>query len=76
MGSNLIVQDIPRHVQAKFFGIQDHEQDRWTQSEKFQEAAVAFYGDGSRLKEVYGRKGETLDDAAAKFYGSDTVVKI
>jgi hypothetical protein len=58
-------------VQAKFFGIADHDQDRWTQSEKFQEAAIAFYGDGSRLKEVYGRKQESLDEAAAKFYGSD-----
>jgi hypothetical protein len=28
----------------------------WTQSEKFEEAAIAFYGDGSKLKEVYGKK--------------------
>lgn len=32
---------------------------------------MAFYGDGTRLKEVYGKRGETLDEAAAKFYGSD-----
>jgi hypothetical protein len=25
---------------------------------------------------VYGKKGETLDEAAAKFYGSDQIVKI
>lgn len=37
---------------------------------------MAFYGDGSKLKEVYGRRGESLDEAAAKFYGSDTIVKI
>jgi hypothetical protein len=63
-------------VQAKFFGVETHEQDRWTQNEAFQEAATAFYGDGSRLKEVYGRKGESLDEAAAKFYGSDKVVPL
>ena len=32
---------------------------------------MAFYGDGTRLKEVYGKKQESLDEAAAKFYGSD-----
>ena len=36
---------------------------------------MSFFGDGTRLKEVYGRKGETFDDAAAKFHGSDLVVK-
>lgn len=56
--------------------MQDHEQDRWAQTEKFQEAAVSFYGDGTKLQEVYGRKGEGLDEAAAKFYGSDRVVPI
>lgn len=32
---------------------------------------MVFYGDGSRLKEVYGKKQESLEEAAAKFYGSD-----
>lgn len=36
---------------------------------------MVFYGDGSKLQEVYGRKGESWDEAAAKFYGSDRVVK-
>ncbi|CDW82803.1 UNKNOWN [Stylonychia lemnae] len=70
------VDDIPRNVQAKFFGIEEHDQDRWTQNEKFQQAALTFYGDGSKLQEVYGRRGESFDQAAAKFYGSDTVVKL
>ena len=63
-------------MQAKFFGLQDHEQDRWTQGEAFQQSALAFYGDGSRLQEVYGKKGETLDEAAAKFFGSDKAVPL
>ena len=70
-----MIQDVPRHVQAKFFGQPDHEQDRWTQSEKFSEAAIAFYGDGSKLQEVYGNRGESIDEAAAKFYGTDRIVK-
>jgi hypothetical protein len=37
---------------------------------------MVFYGDGSKLQEVYGRKGESFDEAAAKFYGSDQVMKI
>jgi hypothetical protein len=37
---------------------------------------VAFYGDGSKLKEVYGKKGETLDEAASKFFGTDRVVPL
>jgi hypothetical protein len=37
---------------------------------------LAFYGDGSKLNEVYGKKGESFDQAAAKFYGSETVTKI
>ena len=37
---------------------------------------MAFYGDGTRLQQVYGKRGETLDEAAAKFYGSETVVPI
>lgn len=36
---------------------------------------MVFYGDGSKLKEVYGKKGETFDEAAAKFHGSEYVVK-
>ena len=32
---------------------------------------MQFYGDGSALRDVYGRGGETIDEAAAKFYGSD-----
>ena len=47
-------------MQAKFFGVADHDQDRWTQNQKFQEAAITFYGDGSKLKEVYGKKGNNI----------------
>ena len=52
----------------------DHEHDQWIEGQKLQDAALAFYGDGTQLKEVYGRVGETYDQAAAKFYGSHKVV--
>ena len=45
---------MPRHVKASFFGMKDHELDRWTEGQKMAEAAMKFYGDGSKLAEVYG----------------------
>ncbi len=35
---------------------------------------MAFYGDGSNVREMYGRGGETYDEAAAKFHASDSFV--
>lgn len=32
---------------------------------------MAFYGDGTRAQQVYGKKNESLDEAAAKFFGSN-----
>ena len=52
----------------------DHDQDRWTQNSKFEESANAFFGDGSRMLEVYGKKAESFDEAASKFHGADMVV--
>jgi hypothetical protein len=56
-----IIQDIPRHVHASFFGVPDYDQDKWMQSEKMSANANTFYGDGTRLAEVYGNKGESID---------------
>ena len=41
-----------------------------------QESALSFYGDGRLLEEVYGNKGETLDEAAAKFHNSNTFANL
>ncbi len=67
---------MPSYVKAKFYGMEEHDQDRWTQNEKFTDAALAFYGDGSNLRDVYGQGGETLDDAAAKFHGSNAFAPV
>ncbi len=72
----MTVEDVPRHVQARFFGLEDHEQDRWTQNEKLQEACLAFYGDGSTLPDIYSQGIETYDQAAAKFLASDSLANM
>lgn len=59
------------HTRAKFFGQADHDNDMWTQNEKFMEDAVKFFGDGSNVKAIYENSGEKLEEATAKFHGSD-----
>ncbi len=60
------------HIKSKFFGQADHDNDMWTQNEKFMEDMVKFYGDGSNVKEIYANSGERMGEAAAKFHASDT----
>jgi len=63
------------HTKAKFFGQEDYDNDMWTQNEKFMNDMVKFYGDGSNVKEIYANSGEKLEEAEAKFHGSDTFTK-
>ncbi len=37
------------------------------------DSAVAFYGDGSKLQEIYGNSNESFDQAAAKFHNSNAM---
>ena len=51
--------------------MQDYEVDRWTQNQKLADDALKFYGDGSKLQEIYGNNVESFDMAASKFHGSN-----
>ena len=70
-GQQASINDVPSHQLAKFHGVAEYDQDRYTQAEKMSDAANAFYGDGSRLREVYGQQTESLEQAADKFHASD-----
>ena len=65
------IDDVPSHVKAKFYGMANHEQDRYTNNQQLEEAATQFYGDGTLLQEMYARNQETINQAAAKFHGED-----
>eukprot|EP00343_Euplotes_focardii_P005241 CAMPEP_0205815516 /NCGR_PEP_ID=MMETSP0205-20121125/21331_1 /ASSEMBLY_ACC=CAM_ASM_000278 /TAXON_ID=36767 /ORGANISM="Euplotes focardii, Strain TN1" /LENGTH=78 /DNA_ID=CAMNT_0053101995 /DNA_START=167 /DNA_END=400 /DNA_ORIENTATION=+ len=65
-----VEEGVPSHVQAKFFGVAAHEQDKWAQGEQLNDSILQFYGDGSGLRGQQRAGGETLDQAASKFHGS------
>ena len=65
------IDDVPSHVKCKFYGMANHEQDRFTNNQQLEEAAMQFYGDGSLWKESCEANQETMDQANAAFHATN-----